>query len=106
MRKEEDTWDAFETFRRRRLHDTCTLFDSRILRDNAVRAEQEAKALRQQMDLLKRQMGVLQKKIKKVQNKNRELEQSAKEMDKRPNKAEMHTATDKLLSSAPDQLAV
>ncbi|MGD9186841.1 MAG: putative porin [Desulfobacteraceae bacterium] len=59
-------------------------------------ATEDTETLRRQMDDLKRQVEVLQEKLEKVQEENKEQEESAKEMDKRLNKAELHTATDKL----------
>ena len=61
-----------------------------------ARAAEDTEKLNRQMDDLKRQIEVLQEKIDQVQDKNKQQEETTKEMDERLNKAELHTATDKL----------
>ncbi len=56
----------------------------------------EQERLREQMDDLRRQMEVLQEKIEQMEDKNKQQEETAKEMNQRLDKAELHTATDKL----------
>jgi hypothetical protein len=49
-----------------------------------------------QVDELRRKVEVLQQKIEQIEEKDNQQEETADEMDERLNKAELHTATDKL----------
>lgn len=62
----------------------------------AVSAADDSKALREQLDTLKQQMQTLQKKLDEVEAQNKKQAEEAKEIEERLDKAELHTATDKL----------
>ena len=56
----------------------------------------DAQSLRRQMDAMKQQMEVLQKKIDDMEAQTAKQEEQSQELEERLNKAELHTATDKL----------
>ena len=59
-------------------------------------AADDTQALREQMKAMQQQMEALQKKLDQVEAQSAKQSQEAQEMDDRLNKAELHTATDKL----------
>lgn len=62
----------------------------------AVEADEETEALRKQLKALEVQMQTLQHKLEQVETQNAKQAEESREMDERLNKAELHTATDKL----------
>ena len=58
--------------------------------------DDEVKLLRQQLEKMGKQMEAVQKKLEELEKKNQAKEEEIGEMDDRLNKAELHTATDKL----------
>ena len=63
---------------------------------SAVFAENDVQTLKEQLQTMSRQMEELQKKIEAMETAESEKKDQIKEMDKRLNKAELHTATDKI----------
>ena len=63
---------------------------------SAVFAENDVQTLKEQLQTMSRQMEELQKKIEAMETAESEKKEQIKEMDKRLNKAELHTATDKI----------
>ncbi len=59
-------------------------------------AADDTQALRQQMDAMKKQMETLQKKLDQMEAQSAKQAEDAQEIEERLNKAELHTATDKL----------
>jgi hypothetical protein len=59
-------------------------------------AADDAQSLRQQMDAMKKQMEALQKKIDAMEDQSAKQAEQSQELEERLNKAELHTATDKL----------
>ena len=62
----------------------------------AALATEETTALRNQLEMMKQQMEALQKKLEEVESRGTEQAEETKEIEERLNKAELHTATDKL----------
>jgi len=61
-----------------------------------VFAADDVQTLKEQLNSMSRQMEELQKKIEAMESTESEKKEQIKEMDKRLNKAELHTATDKI----------
>ena len=59
-------------------------------------AADDTQTLRQQMEAMKKQMETLQKKLDQMETQTAKQAQDAQEIEERLNKAELHTATDKL----------
>ncbi len=59
-------------------------------------AADDTQALRRQMEAMKQQMEALQKKLDQMETQSAKQAQDAQEIEERLNKAELHTATDKL----------
>jgi hypothetical protein len=57
---------------------------------------EDGDAMRKQLDAMKVQMEALQKKIEQMESKTSQQTEDSEEMEERLNKAELHTATDKL----------
>ncbi len=62
----------------------------------ASRAADDTQALRQQMEAMKRQMEALQEKLDRMETQSAKQAETSQEMEDRLNKAELHTATDKI----------
>ena len=63
---------------------------------SAVFAENDVQTLKEQLQTMSQQMEELQKKIEAMETAESDKKEQIKEMDKRLNKAELHTATDKI----------
>ena len=59
-------------------------------------AEDDVKLLQQRLEEMAREMEAVQKKLEDIERKNEAKEEEIEEMDDRLNKAELHTATDKV----------
>jgi len=59
-------------------------------------AQDDVNALKKRLDQMTREMEEVQKKLEQMETKNQEKEEEIEEIDDRLNKAELHTATDKL----------
>jgi DNA repair exonuclease SbcCD ATPase subunit len=59
-------------------------------------AQDDVKLLQQRLEEMAREMEAVQKKLEDIERKNEAKEEEIEEMDDRLNKAELHTATDKV----------
>jgi hypothetical protein len=59
-------------------------------------AAEDTEALRKQLESMQQQMEMLKKKLDEMENRNAKQDEETREMEKRLDKAELHTATDKI----------
>ncbi len=59
-------------------------------------AETDVEVLKKQLEEMTRQMEMVQKKLEAIEAQKNDSKEEIKELDERLNKAELHTATDKL----------
>ncbi|WP_319407738.1 DUF3373 family protein [uncultured Desulfosarcina sp.] len=59
-------------------------------------AEDDVKLLKQRLEQMSKEMEAVQKKLEDIERKSQDKEEAIEEMDDRLNKAELHTATDKV----------
>ena len=59
-------------------------------------ADDDVKLLKQRLEQMSKEMESVQKKLEDLEKKNEAKEEAIEEMDDRLNKAELHTATDKV----------
>ncbi|MCB2148690.1 MAG: DUF3373 family protein [Deltaproteobacteria bacterium] len=59
-------------------------------------AEEDVKLLKQRLEQMSKEMEAVQKKLEDIERKSQDKEEAIAEMDDRLNKAELHTATDKV----------